>query len=158
LTIRSRGRLIVQFLGECGGVARRPQAGAGRRGESVPAGHVDVRVDERGQLGRVGVVHVPLSAELAQGGRLSEVERFEAIVHDNGAAFCEIGLMETKEQSLERSRRCSDNGEPRLTLHAGGRRARRGRALLADMYDRVVALTAALRSRGRRQPMMDLRI
>ncbi len=77
-------------------------------------------------------------------GRLSEIERFEAVAHDSGAAFCEIVLMDTKEQSLERFYRRGDNGEAawhqyvQEIVERGG-----GQALLARMYDQLAVVLAA---------------
>jgi predicted kinase len=46
-------------------------------------------------------------------GRVSEIERFEAVAHDSGAEFREIVLMDTKERSLERfARRGEDDEDP----------------------------------------------
>lgn len=76
-------------------------------------------------------------------GRLSEIERFEAVAHDSGAAFCQIVLMDTKEHALERFYR-RDNGAADWHQHVhevverGG-----GQAFLARMYDQLTAVLAA---------------
>ncbi|SDZ06871.1 AAA domain-containing protein [Saccharopolyspora shandongensis] len=78
-------------------------------------------------------------------GRLSEIERFEAVAHDNGAEFCEIVLMDTKERSVDRfARRGEDDDLPwhqqvkEIVARSGGP------SLLAGMHDQ---LTEVLRMR-----------
>lgn len=81
-------------------------------------------------------------------GRLSEIERFEAATHDAGAAFCEIVLMDTKENALERFGRRGDDGDDedeaawhhyvQELVERGG-----GQALLARMYDQLTVVLAA---------------
>jgi len=76
-------------------------------------------------------------------GRLTEIERFEAVAHDSGAVFCEIVLMDAKQQSLERFYRRGEDSElpwhrhvQEIVEHHGGP------ALLADMYDQLTAVLA----------------
>jgi len=65
---RSRSRLTGQ-LSSAGAAGSRSGAGRCRAaGEGVPAEQVDVRVGERGQPGRGGVVHAAGGAELAERG------------------------------------------------------------------------------------------
>ena len=77
-------------------------------------------------------------------GRLSEIERFETVAHESSAAFCEIVLMDTKEQALERFYRRGDNGAAdwhqyvQEVVEQGG-----GQAQLARMYDELTAVLAA---------------
>ena len=77
-------------------------------------------------------------------GRLTEVERFEAVAHGNGAAFCEIALMDSKGQSVERFYRRGGDGGPgwhqyaRQVVELGG-----GPALLARHYDQLADVLAA---------------
>ena len=81
-------------------------------------------------------------------GRLSEIERFEAVAHQSGAVFCEIVLMDTKEHALERFRHRSDRGGDdgaaawhqfvqEVVERAGGH------AYLERSYDQVTAVLAA---------------
>lgn len=78
-------------------------------------------------------------------GRLSEIERFEAVAHDSGAVFCETVLMDTKERSIQRFAHRGVGGELPWHRHVQEVVDRSGgRSLLADMYDR---LTDVLRSR-----------
>ena len=44
-------------------------------------------------------------------GRLSEVERFEAVARDNGAVFCAVVLMDDKQRCIERFNRRGEGGE-----------------------------------------------
>lgn len=78
-------------------------------------------------------------------GRLSEIERFEAVAHDSGAEFREIVVMDSKERSLERFTRRGDDAE--LPWHRQVQEKvdqNGGLPLLADMHDR---LAEVLRSR-----------
>jgi len=72
-------------------------------------------------------------------GRLSEIDRFEAVAVDTGAAFVEILLMDTKERSIQRFSSRGDDDE--LAWHRQVRdivdRAG-GAVLLGDMYDQLV--------------------
>lgn len=71
-------------------------------------------------------------------GRLSEIERFETVARESGAVFREVVLMDSKERALERfARRGEDDPLPwhrqvQDIVARGG-----GRALLADMHDRL---------------------
>jgi predicted kinase len=77
-------------------------------------------------------------------GRLTEVERFEAVAHGNGAAFCEIALMDSKRQSVARFYSRGGEGGPgwhqyaRQVVEVGG-----GPALLARHYDQLADVLAA---------------
>ena len=78
-------------------------------------------------------------------GRLVEIERFETLAHEQGAGFCEVVLMDSKRRSVERFGRRGDIDERPWHRHVqqivdetGGR------AVLADMHDR---LTEILRAR-----------
>ena len=78
-------------------------------------------------------------------GRLGEIERFEAVAHDSGAAFCEVVLMDTKQRSVDRFSLRGDNDERPWHRQVQDIVARDGgAALLADMHDRV---TDVLRAR-----------
>ncbi|MFI0467680.1 AAA family ATPase [Saccharopolyspora sp. 5N102] len=70
-------------------------------------------------------------------GRLSEIERFAAVAHDNGAEFCEIVLMDTKERSAERFARRGEDDDPwhRLVKEIVDREG--GPSRLAAMYDQL---------------------
>jgi hypothetical protein len=71
-------------------------------------------------------------------GELREIERFEAVAHDNGAVFCEIVLMDGKQRSLQRFYRRGDNGE--LAWHQQVQQIverNGGQALLAGMHDQL---------------------
>ena len=77
-------------------------------------------------------------------GRLGEIERFAGVAHDNGAAFCEIAVMDGRRQSLARFYRRGE-GDTRGWQQAvrqivadGG-----GTALLASMYDQLTGVLAA---------------
>src|SRR6516165_7502307 len=64
----------------------------------------------RERFGETGAIARPLALSMAgthlRGGRdvvmpqylgeLAEIERFEAVAHDSGGAFCEVVLMDTK--------------------------------------------------------------
>ena len=77
-------------------------------------------------------------------GRLSEIERFEAIAHDSGAAFCQIVLMDTKVHVLERFYRRGDNDAAEWHQHVREVVERSGgQALLARMYDQLTGVLAA---------------
>jgi hypothetical protein len=76
--------------------------------------------------------------------RLTAIERFEAAAHDSGAVFCEVVLMDGKQQSLERFSRRGDNSElpwhrqvQEIVGHSGGQ------DLLARMYDQLITVLAA---------------
>ncbi len=77
-------------------------------------------------------------------GRLSEIERFEAIAHASEAAFCEVLLMDTKQRSIERFARRGDHEvsvwhrQVQDIVARGG-----GPALLADIHDRLAAVATA---------------
>lgn len=78
-------------------------------------------------------------------GRLSEIERFQGVVHDSGAVLCEAVLMDTKERAIERFTHRGQAAE--LPWHRQVQEVvdrSGGVSLLADMYDR---LTDVLRSR-----------
>jgi hypothetical protein len=71
-------------------------------------------------------------------GRLSEIERFEAVAHDNGARFCEIVLMDTKERSAERFARRGEEDD--LPWHQQVKEIverKGGPSHLADMHDQL---------------------
>jgi predicted kinase len=77
-------------------------------------------------------------------GRLSEIERFEAVAHDSGAVFCEVVLMDAKQRCLERFNRRGEAGE--LPWHRQVQQIverNGGQALLADMHDQLTAVVAA---------------
>jgi predicted kinase len=77
-------------------------------------------------------------------GRLSEIERFEAVAQDSGAVFVEVVLMDDKQRSVERFNRRGDNSEfpwHRQVQEIVERNG--GQALLAGMYDQLTALLAA---------------
>lgn len=74
-------------------------------------------------------------------GRLSEIERFEAVALASGATFFEVVLMDTKERSVERfARRGASDESPwhrqvqEIVANDGGP------ALLAEMYDDLAEL------------------
>ena len=77
-------------------------------------------------------------------GRVSEIERFEMVAHDSGAAFCEVVLMDAKERSVERFNRRGENGElpwhrqVQQIVERGG-----GLSFLARMHDQLTAVLAA---------------
>jgi hypothetical protein len=77
-------------------------------------------------------------------GNLGEIERFGAIARDHGAAFCEIAVMDGRQQSLARfyRRREGDTRgwqqQVRQIVADGG-----GTELLASMYDRLTSVLAA---------------
>ncbi|RKT82617.1 Predicted kinase [Saccharopolyspora antimicrobica] len=79
--------------------------------------------------------------------RLSEIERFEAVAHENGAEFREIVLMDSKERSVERfARRGADDdlpwhGQIKAIVAEEG-----GTSFLSEMHDR---LTEVVRMRPR---------
>ncbi|MDA3648970.1 ATP-binding protein [Saccharopolyspora indica] len=71
-------------------------------------------------------------------GRLSEIERFEAVARENGAEFREIVLMDSKERSVERfARRGEDDDLPwhgqvkEIVAEQGGA------SFLGGMHDRL---------------------
>jgi predicted kinase len=77
-------------------------------------------------------------------GRLSEIERFEAVAHDSGAVFCEVALMDSKQRSLERFNHRGENGE--LPWHQQVQEIverEGGQALVAEMHDQLTAVLAA---------------
>lgn len=77
-------------------------------------------------------------------GRLSEVERFEAVARDNGAVFCAVVLMDDKQRCIERFNRRGEGGE-----NSWHRQVQQivgvlgGQAFLADMYDQLIAVVEA---------------
>jgi predicted kinase len=76
--------------------------------------------------------------------RLSAIERFEAVAHDSGAAFCEVVLMDGKKESLERFYRRGENGE--LPWHQQVQQIVErdgGQELLDRMYDQLITTLAA---------------
>jgi hypothetical protein len=86
--------------------------------------------------------------------QLSEIALFEAAANDSGAVFCQVVLMDTKQQSLERFKRRGEGGEQiwhrqvqEIVDDLGGQ------ALLADIHDQLVAVLAA-RSDARVVPSM----
>lgn len=77
-------------------------------------------------------------------GRLSQIERFEAVAHDSSAVFCEIVLMETKQRSIERFNRRGENSK--LPWHQQVQEIverNGGQVFLADMHDQLTAVLAA---------------
>jgi predicted kinase len=77
-------------------------------------------------------------------GRLSEIDRFEAVARDSGAAFREIALMDTKEHALERFSRRGDGDAADWHRHVREVVERNGgTAHLARMYDQLTAVLAA---------------
>jgi predicted kinase len=77
-------------------------------------------------------------------GRLSEIERFEAVAHDSGAAFCQIVLMDTKEHTLERFYRRGDNDAAEWHQHV--REATVLTSAAGAIGQAYQALTAALKA------------
>lgn len=76
-------------------------------------------------------------------GKLGEIERFGAIARDNGAAFCEIAVMDGRQQSLARFYRREGDTRGwqqavRQIVADGG-----GTELLASMYDQLTSVLAA---------------
>ncbi len=78
-------------------------------------------------------------------GRLGEIERFGAIARDNGAAFCEIAVMDDRRQALARFYRGRNDDDKagwhravRQIVEQGG-----GTALLASIYDQLISVLAA---------------
>ena len=77
-------------------------------------------------------------------GKLTEIERFEAVARGNGAVFCEIALMDTRQQSVARFYHRGGHGEPawheyaRQVVELGG-----GPALLARHYDQLTQVLTA---------------
>jgi predicted kinase len=78
-------------------------------------------------------------------GRLGEIERFGVVARDNGAAFCEIAVMDDRHQALARFYRGRDDDDKagwhlavRQIVEQGG-----GTALLADIYDQLTSVLAA---------------
>ncbi|MDQ3716349.1 MAG: ATP-binding protein [Actinomycetota bacterium] len=104
------------------------------------------RFEETGEIARpiaLGMAHTHLSegrdVVMPQYlGRLSEIDRFEAVAVDTGAAFVEVVLMDTKERSIQRF---TDRGDDdTLAWHRQVRdivNRAGGAALLADMYDQL---------------------
>lgn len=77
-------------------------------------------------------------------GRLSEIERFEAVAHDSGAVFCEVVLMDAKQRSIERFDRRGQDGQ--LLWHRQVQQIVEnlgGPVFLADMYDQLTAVVEA---------------
>jgi predicted kinase len=77
-------------------------------------------------------------------GRLSEIERFEAVARHSGAVFVEVILMDDKQRSVERFNRRGDNSE--LPWHRQVQEVverNGGQALLAGMYDQLTVVLAA---------------
>jgi len=77
-------------------------------------------------------------------GRLSEIERFEAVACDSGAVFCEVVLMDAKQRALERFYRRGENSElpwHRQVQEIVGRLG--GQALLAGMHDQLTGVLTA---------------
>ena len=110
------------------------------------------RFAETGEI--VRPVALSMAAAHLRGGRdvvmpqllcqLSEIARFEAAAHDSGAVFCQVVLMDTKQQSLERFNHRGEGGEQiwhqqvqEIVDDLGGQ------ALLADWHDQLVAVIAA---------------
>jgi predicted kinase len=76
--------------------------------------------------------------------QMSEIERFEAAARDNGAAFCEVVLMDDKQQSIERFNRRGEDGQllwHRLVQQIVGDLG--GPVFLASMYDQLTAVVEA---------------
>lgn len=77
-------------------------------------------------------------------GRISELERFETVAYECGAAFCEIILMDSKKRSLERFARRDLNDESpwhRQVKEIVDRQG--GPSLLEDMHDQLTAMLQA---------------
>lgn len=120
------------------------------------------RFAETGEI--VRPVALSMAAAHLRGGRdvvmpqvlcqLSEIALFEAAAHDNGAAFCQVVLMDTKQQSLERCQRRGEDG-PQIwrqqVQEIVGQMS--VPALMADIHDQLVAVLAA-RSDARVVPSM----
>jgi predicted kinase len=110
------------------------------------------RFTETGEI--VRPVALGMAAAHLRGGRdvvmpqvlcqLSEIALFEAAARDNGAAFCQVVLMDTKQQSLERCNRRGEDGaqiwyqQVQEILDQMS-----GQALVADIHDQLVAVIAA---------------
>ena len=102
------------------------------------------RFDETGEIARpialgMARTHLEAGRDVVMPqylGRLSEIDRFESVAVDSGAAFVEVMLMDTKESSIHRFNSRGDNDE--LTWHRQVRDivARAGGTVfLAGMYD-----------------------
>ncbi len=77
-------------------------------------------------------------------GSLAEIERFEAVARDNGAVFCEIALMDAKQQAVQRFYRRGGHGEPAWHRYVQQVVERSGgTALLARNYDQLTRVLAA---------------
>lgn len=112
----------------------------------------------RKRFAETGDIVRPLALSMAaahlRGGRdvvmpqvlcqLNEIALFEAAAHDNGAAFCQVVLMDTKQQWLERCQRPAEHGGQvwhqqvqdvvdQMTVQA----------LVADIHDQLTAVIAA---------------
>lgn len=112
------------------------------------------RFTETGEI--VRPVALSMAASHLRGGRdvvmpqclcrLSEIERFEAVAHDSGAVFCEVVLMDGKQQSLERFQHRGDDSE--LPWHQQVQEIVErlgGQELLARMHDQLTMVLAARR-------------
>jgi predicted ABC-type ATPase len=76
--------------------------------------------------------------------QLSDIGLFEAAAHDNGAVFCQVVLMDTKQRSVERCERRGEDGAEiwhQQVQEVANRMS--GQALVADIHDRLVAAIAA---------------
>lgn len=97
-------------------------------------------------------VALAMAATHLQGGRdvvlpqylakLEEIKRFEQVALDNGATFREIVLLADKPESIDRFERRQDLSE--WDEHNRALVARHGGpAMLADLYDRLLAMVAS---------------
>ena len=108
------------------------------------------RFAETGQI--VRPVALAMAAAHLRGGRdvimpqflsrLGEIDRFDAIARDSGAAFCEIAVMDDRRQALARFYRGRNDEADwhqavRQIVEQGG-----GTALLASMYDQLIGVLA----------------
>ena len=110
------------------------------------------RFAETGEI--VRPVALSMAAAHLRGGRdvvmpqvlcqLSEIALFEAAAHASGAAFCQVVLMDTKQQSLER---CNRRGEDGAQIwHQQVQEIvdqMDGQTLVADIHDQLMAVIAA---------------
>lgn len=110
------------------------------------------RFEETGEIVRqlaVGMARTHLSAGrdvvLPQYlGRLTEVERFESVALDSGATFCEVMLMDTKEQSVARfTRRGERDALPWHRHVVEAVEAQGGSTRLAELHDRLTEIVRA---------------
>lgn len=88
------------------------RASLGQRGDDALVERVVVLVQEPWDADLMAPVALAMAAAHLRGGRdvimpqylgrLGEIERFGAVARDNGAAFCEIAVMDDRHQALAR--------------------------------------------------------